>query len=394
MLGKGAICQTSHLKEEFLSNVFLVGKKGGEYRPVINLKHLNQFIPYQHFKLEDLFCLREMLQKDDFICKLDMKDAYFSVPLHQSTRKYVRFFWSGNLYKLLCLCFVLGPAPRIFTKFLKVPKLALRQINVQVIIYLDDMPLIGQTMEDILMSKDTTIFLLQHFEHGEINFEFRWRDRISWSDIKLCENDTFIPRTKNKTNSESMSRTVCESFCHGLGADKTYRSFSFNNLDCITDIIILSISSATTDKCSKAQWVIPKGPVFEQGVKERTTVVDSKLETLQWYVDNTTSVLCYNKSRCLQEGLGCIFRRGMDIRGKGNAHKYFGTEASEISFNVISETNENERSSFSNQQCNSLDVLTKNGGTGNKKLLDWPRIYGIMYWGMGSRLQQNICHVA
>ena len=69
----------------------------------------------------------------------------------------------------------------------------------------------------------------------------------------------------------------------------------------------------------------------------------------------------------------------MDIRGKGNAHKYFGTEASEISFNVISETNENESSSFSNQQCNSLDVLTKNGGTGNKKLLDWPRIYGIMY---------------
>ena len=66
MLGKGTICQTSHLKEEFLSSVFLVGKKNGGNRPVINLKHLNQFIPYQHFKLEDLFHLREMLQKDDF----------------------------------------------------------------------------------------------------------------------------------------------------------------------------------------------------------------------------------------------------------------------------------------------------------------------------------------
>ena len=89
MLEKGAICQTSHLKEEFLSNVFLVGKKGGVNRPVINLRHLNQFIPYQHFKMESLFCLREMLQKDHFMCKLDMKDAYFSVPLHQSSRKYV-----------------------------------------------------------------------------------------------------------------------------------------------------------------------------------------------------------------------------------------------------------------------------------------------------------------
>ena len=34
-----------------------------------------------------------------------------------------------------------------------------------------------------------------HFEHGEINFESSSRDRISWSDIKLCENDTFIART-------------------------------------------------------------------------------------------------------------------------------------------------------------------------------------------------------
>ena len=31
-------------------------------------------------------------------------------------KKYVRFLWSGSLYEFLCLCFGLGPAPRIFTK--------------------------------------------------------------------------------------------------------------------------------------------------------------------------------------------------------------------------------------------------------------------------------------
>ena len=65
--------------------------------------------------------------------------------------------------------------------------------------------------------------------------------------------------------------------------------------------------------------------------------------------------------------MGCILsrdpsKRGMGIKAKGNAHKYFGTEDSEVSFNVISQENENESSSFSNQQHNSLDVLTKNGG--------------------------------
>ena len=181
-----------------------------------------------------------------------------------------------------------------------------------------------------------------HFEHEKINFESSSRDRFSWSDSKLCEDDNFIARTKNKTDSGSMSRPVCERFCHGLGANKTYRSFSFNNPSCITGTIKLSISisSAATDKCFKTQWVIPRGPVLE-GVRERTTVVDSKFETLQRSVDNKTSALCYNKNRCLQEGVGCILsrdpsKRGMDIRGKGNVHKYFGTEGSEVSFNVIS----------------------------------------------------------
>ena len=70
-------------------------------------------------------------------------------------------------------------------------------------------------------------------------------------------------------------------------------------------------------------------------------MVDSKSETLQWLVDNTTLVLCYSKNRCLQEVAGCILsrdpnREGMDIRGKRNAHKYFEVEGSEVSFNVTS----------------------------------------------------------
>ena len=53
MLNKGAIVETpKHLEGTFFSNLFLVEKKDDGNRPVINLKHLNQFIPYQHFKMD------------------------------------------------------------------------------------------------------------------------------------------------------------------------------------------------------------------------------------------------------------------------------------------------------------------------------------------------------
>ena len=73
----------------------------------------------------------------------------------------MRFLWSGKLYEFLCLCFGLGPAPRIFTKLLKIPVSVLRRLNILIIIYLDDMLLIGHTIEETLMARDTVIFLLQ-----------------------------------------------------------------------------------------------------------------------------------------------------------------------------------------------------------------------------------------
>ena len=78
-----------------------------------------------------------------------------------SSRKFVRFAWSGNLYEFVYLCFGLGPAPRIFSKLLKAPIALLRRLNIRLVIYLHDILLMGRT-EEISMSRDTLIFLVQH----------------------------------------------------------------------------------------------------------------------------------------------------------------------------------------------------------------------------------------
>ena len=48
MLRKGAITPVKPRRDQFLSSVFLREKKDGSQRPIINLKCLNQFIPYLH----------------------------------------------------------------------------------------------------------------------------------------------------------------------------------------------------------------------------------------------------------------------------------------------------------------------------------------------------------
>lgn len=70
MLEKGDITQVCHQEGEFLSHIVLVGKIDEENRLVINPKSSNEFVYYQHFKLNALYCLKFLLQKMTIWVKL------------------------------------------------------------------------------------------------------------------------------------------------------------------------------------------------------------------------------------------------------------------------------------------------------------------------------------
>ena len=147
MLKKGEIkLFQPNTKNQFLSSIFIVPKKDSGHRPVVNLTKLNKHIAYIHFKMEGLFLLKEILLKGDYMCKIYQKDAYFSVPLNLKSQKYVSFKRKDLIYQFLCLCFGVEPAPRIFTKLLKVPISLMRKLNVRLIIFLDHILLIQQPL--------------------------------------------------------------------------------------------------------------------------------------------------------------------------------------------------------------------------------------------------------
>ena len=54
-----------------------------------NLKGLNFRVDSQHFKIEGIHTLQEIVAWDEWLAKLDLKDAYFTVPVTASTSIYL-----------------------------------------------------------------------------------------------------------------------------------------------------------------------------------------------------------------------------------------------------------------------------------------------------------------
>ena len=71
----------------------------GKVRLILNLKSLNGFLEYEHFKMDDnIRNIKDLLRRNEFMCKLDLKDAYLTVPIHPSfsmARQGVRIYSSS-----------------------------------------------------------------------------------------------------------------------------------------------------------------------------------------------------------------------------------------------------------------------------------------------------------
>lgn len=134
----------------FVSSLFVIPKKSGGYRPIINLKPLNEFIVYRHFKMENLVALSHLIKQGDWMAKFDLKDAYLTVPIHQEHRHFLQFKWRGTVYQFNSLPFGLKSAPWAFTNLLKPVVACLRERGIRLVIYLDDVIVLNSSREGLI----------------------------------------------------------------------------------------------------------------------------------------------------------------------------------------------------------------------------------------------------
>jgi hypothetical protein len=157
----GVIEKCEHSPEEIISNIFIRSKKSGGVRIILNLKNFNQFVPYQHFKMESLSSALKLITPGCYMASLDLENAYFSIPIHEEHRKYLRFIWGGQLFQFCALPNGLACAPFAFTKITKPIMATLRNYGHISVIYIDDTLLIGEDVQSCIKNVQDSSKLFQ-----------------------------------------------------------------------------------------------------------------------------------------------------------------------------------------------------------------------------------------
>ena len=160
LLSKDIIMASQHEEGEYISPIFLVDKKDGGKRLILNLKGLNEYIEYHHFKMHTILHILRLVTPNCFMAVIDIQDAYYSVPIDSKFQKYLKFFWVATLYQFCVFPNGLAPAPRYFTKLMKPVTATLREQGHINSIYIDDMYLQGVDYQDCLRNVTATLYTL------------------------------------------------------------------------------------------------------------------------------------------------------------------------------------------------------------------------------------------
>ncbi|KAL0172543.1 hypothetical protein M9458_032854, partial [Cirrhinus mrigala] len=163
LLEKGAIevVHPAQSDSGFYSRYFLVPKKDGTLRPILDLRRLNQTLMRRPFKMLTLKQILSHVRSGDWFLSLDLKDAYFHIQIAPHHRRFLRFAFEGVAYQYTVLPFGLSLAPRTFTKCMDAALAPLRQRGIRILNYLDDWLVLAQSEEELLSHRT---LLLSHLE--------------------------------------------------------------------------------------------------------------------------------------------------------------------------------------------------------------------------------------
>ena len=137
----------------YYSNMFIVPK---------NLKSQNKYMKSEHFKMKGLHIVKSLLQKSDWMAKVDLKDAFFMVPVAPQHCHLLLFNLEMKTFQFKCLPFGLCTAPRMFTKILNPAIKRLRSLGIRLVVYMDNLLIMATVVEMLREHVHMMLFLLEN----------------------------------------------------------------------------------------------------------------------------------------------------------------------------------------------------------------------------------------
>ncbi len=178
LLKKGAIeiVPPAQCQSGFYSHYFLVPKKDGGLRPILDLRLLNYALMKRSFRMITLKQILSQICPGDWFMSLDMKDAYFHIQVAPHYRQLLRFAFEGVAYQYKVLPFGLSLGPHTFTRCTDAALSPLRQMGIHILNYLDDWLILAFQRMLGLMAAASPVLRLGLLHMRPIQFWLKQKD--------------------------------------------------------------------------------------------------------------------------------------------------------------------------------------------------------------------------
>ena len=144
-----------------------------------------------------------------------------------------------------------SPAPTSFTKLVKISVSVLRRLNVLITIYLDDILLIGYTIGETLMVRDTVIFLLQQLGFVLNLVSPTHRKELLGATVNSLIITLSVLEKKSVKSSEAVCGTSSENTSVNFSINETNRLVVFNYSSSISSTNKFQVPTKTTNTSTK-----------------------------------------------------------------------------------------------------------------------------------------------
>ncbi|KAI2647949.1 Transposon Ty3-G Gag-Pol polyprotein [Labeo rohita] len=148
----------------FYSRYFIVPKKDGGLRPILDLRLRNRSVMRLKFKMLTVNQVVSQIRSEDWFVTIDLKDAYFHVSILPQHRKFLRFAFTGEAYQYRVLPFGLALSPRTFTKCVDAALAQLRLRGIRMLNYINDWLILAQSEHMAVQHRDVVLAHLKELE--------------------------------------------------------------------------------------------------------------------------------------------------------------------------------------------------------------------------------------